>query len=309
MSLRLTTEEFKKRCKLIHGERYIDSHINYIDCNTKVNVECPIHGIFKASPLHYVRGHGCAKCAGNNISNNKEFEQKSKLKHENKYKYDLVNYVGRNKKVYIKCSKHGIFKMTPNAHLQGQGCPKCGIESRTKLQSKTNEQFKLEVIKKWGNSHGYDYINYVNNTTKVNIECFKHGIFEITPKNYLNGHSCPKCIYRISKPETEFLDYLKIPDVKESRQKYIKPYKVDGYDDKTNTIYEFLGDYWHGNPNKFNGKNIHPKRKISYDKLREKTFKKLKKLKSLGYNVKYIWQDDWNKFKRGTEKIPNIISI
>ena len=30
---------------------------------------------------------------------------------------------------------------------------------------------------------------------------------------------------------------------------------VDGYDPATNTIYEFLGDYWHGNP-KTNGKNM-----------------------------------------------------
>ena len=238
-----------------------------------------------------------------------EFIYKAILKHGLLYDYRLVKYINNHTKVIIICKKHGKFLQIPANHLQGQGCPKCGIESRTKLQSKTNEQFKLEVIKKWGNIHGYDYINYTNNKTKVNVECFKHGIFEITPKNYLNGHSCPKCISRISKPEIEFLNYLKIPDTKENRQKYIKPYKIDGYDDKTNTIYEFLGDYWHGNPKKFNGKNIHPKRKISYNKLREKTFKKLKKLKSLGYNVKYIWQNDWNKFKNGTDKIPPIISV
>jgi hypothetical protein len=309
MSTRLTNKEFKRRGRIIHGKKYIDRYVKYVDSDTKVDVKCRKHGIFKIMPCHYINGHGCAKCAGNKISNNEEFEQKSKLKHGNRYDYTKVDYTGNNKKIKITCYKHGTFEMTPHAHLGGQGCPKCGIESRIKLQSKTNKQFKLEVIKKWGNVHGYDYINYKNNTTKVNIECFKHGIFEITPKNYLNGHSCPKCISRISKPEIEFLDYLKIPDTKENRQKYIKPYKIDGYDDKTNTIYEFLGDYWHGNPKKFNGKNIHPKRKISYNKLREKTFKKLQKLKSLGYNVKYIWQNDWKEFKKGTEKIPNIISV
>ena len=27
-----------------------------------------------------------------------------------------------------------------------------------------------------------------------------------------------------------------------------KPVLADGYDPKTNTVYEFLGDYFHGNP-------------------------------------------------------------
>ena len=33
--------------------------------------------------------------------------------------------------VTIICYEHGEFKQTPHAHLAGQGCPKCGIESRS----------------------------------------------------------------------------------------------------------------------------------------------------------------------------------
>ena len=36
------------------------------------------------------------------------------------------------------------------------------------------------------------------------------------------------------------------------RQVKIDGYIVDGYDSKTNTIYEFNGDFWHGNPNIYN---------------------------------------------------------
>ena len=72
---------------------------------------------------------------------------------------------------------------------------------------------------------------------------------------------------------------------------------VDGYDPKTNTIYEFLGDYWHGNPERFNPNDIHHFCKKTYGQLYENTFSTMKKVKSLGYNVKYIWETDWLKFK------------
>ncbi len=62
-----------------------------------------------------------------------------------------------------------------------------------------------------------------------------------------NETGCYSCYSesRISKPEQEFLDLFKITD----RQKQIGKYMVDGL--KNNTIYEFLGDFWHGNPSRY----------------------------------------------------------
>jgi hypothetical protein len=40
------------------------------------------------------------------------------------------------------------------------------------------------------------------------------------------------------------------------RLKEWKRKPVDGYDENTNTVYEYLGDYWHGNPEKFYPKDI-----------------------------------------------------
>ena len=38
-------------------------------------------------------------------------------------------------------------------------------------------------------------------------------------------------------------------------------YKADGYCKENNTIYEFLGDFWHGNPliSRFSSQKINPK--------------------------------------------------
>ena len=48
------------------------------------------------------------------------------------------------------------------------------------------------------------------------------------------------------------MDYLDIPNDKLQREVTLKVkdkvYYVDGFEPKTNTVYEFNGDYWHGNP-------------------------------------------------------------
>lgn len=51
--------------------------------------------------------------------------------HKGVYTYPNFTYINNNIKVDIECSKHGIFKQTPHAHKAGQGCPKCGEETRS----------------------------------------------------------------------------------------------------------------------------------------------------------------------------------
>ena len=84
---------------------------------------------------------------------------------------------------------------------------------------------------------------------------------------------------------------------------------MGGLDKLTNTVYEFLGDYWHGNPSVFNSSKINKDCKKTFGELYEMTFKRLNKVKSLGYNVKYIWEKDWSKFNKGVDKTPNIITL
>ena len=74
---------------------------------------------------------------------------------------------------------------------------------------------------------------------------------------------------------------------------------VDGFDSKTNTVYEFLGDFWHGNPEVVDLDSINPKSKKTFRELFDYTFWRLNLIKSLGYNVRYIWEKDWK--ERGLE--------
>ena len=51
--------------------------------------------------------------------------------HGAKYDYSLVKYVNSSTKLIIKCSEHGEFQQSPNAHLRGSGCRKCGSPTLT----------------------------------------------------------------------------------------------------------------------------------------------------------------------------------
>jgi len=108
---------------------------------------------------------------------------------------------------------------------------------------------------------------------------------------------CPKCYRRnnISILETEFLDMLKI----NNRQKYITPYKVDGINNYK--IFEFLGDYWHGNPARFEPEEYNKKVKKSYGELYNNTIFKFKSLFDKGYTIYYMWEADYVQWKKSKE--------
>jgi hypothetical protein len=72
-------------------------------------------------------------------------------------------------------------------------------------------------------------------------------------------------------------------------------YKADGYCKETNTIYEFLGDYWHGNIEKYSRDFINKNIKKSMGELYDKTMDRINEIINLGYNVKFIWENDFKK--------------
>ena len=56
------TEEFIKKSKEIHRDKYDYSKVEYVNGITKVTIICPKHGEFKQKPQHHLIKHGCPKC-------------------------------------------------------------------------------------------------------------------------------------------------------------------------------------------------------------------------------------------------------
>lgn len=187
---RLSNKEFVEKAKNIHNGKYVYSLVNYINNYTKVKIICLLHGEFFQTPNNHLQNHGCPTCARNAaFLSIEEFIKRANQVHDFKYSYKNMCYVKTSVEVSITCFIHGEFEQTPNNHLSGQGCPKCGIAARTLTTS--------EFIKKANNIHdnkySYNLVDYKHSFIKVKIVCSIHGPFKQLPSNHLLGHGCQYC--------------------------------------------------------------------------------------------------------------------
>lgn len=127
-----TESEFIEKSKLIHGDFYDYSNINYQSALKPVTIKCPIHGEFTQKANNHLNGSGCKECSLDKISkqfsdNTETFIEKAIKVHGNKYDYTKINYVDSKTKIIIKCPIHGEFKQLSTNHIQGTRCPLCTI--------------------------------------------------------------------------------------------------------------------------------------------------------------------------------------
>jgi hypothetical protein len=209
MPRRYTQEEFIKRSKEVHGNKYDYSEVLYKNINTKVIIGCPIHGKIKQTPAGHLNSTGCPRCGKilngkSHKSDTEIFIKKASNVHNNKYDYGKVVYNTSKENVIIVCPTHGEFLQTPNSHLRGGGCPKCGNERAGAKSTLSGEAFIKKAKKVHGNKYDYSKVKYINNRTKVIIGCPIHGDFLQKPNIHTDkgGCGCPICGKKTTKDKT-----------------------------------------------------------------------------------------------------------
>ena len=281
--------KFINKANKIHNNKYLYHKFEYIDNKTKSIIICPTHGDFKQTTNSHLSGNGCRKCYNNSLVGNLiDFISKSNKIHEGFYSYKKSDYKNSKSNVIITCPKHGDFKQTPSVHLSGSGCKKCMID-RFRINY---DDFITKANKTHNNFYRYDKQSYYDMRTKMIVYCPKHGSFEITPDNHISKkQGCTSCSNNVSKSEINWLDKLGINE--DNRQYKIENFKVDGFDPNTNTIYEFYGDFWHGNPKKYKPDDINQVNNTTFGELYKKTIEREEYLKSLGYKIVSIWESEY----------------
>jgi hypothetical protein len=234
VSKKLTTEEFINKSIEVHGGKYDYDGVIYDHSKKKVKITCESHGIFEQIPNSHLMGIGCPWCAGKKQSQS-NFILTSKKIHKNKYNYSLVKYKSARSKVKIICKEHGIFAMRPNNHLNGSGCPTCGIEKVANLHRKSQTKFIEESKQIHGSTYDYSLVDYKNIHTKVKIKCKKHGIFLQSPHLHIHRDrsGCPIC--KSSRGETRIRVYLENNNITYESQKTFN----DCRNQKTNSLLKF----------------------------------------------------------------------
>jgi hypothetical protein len=216
-SNKLTTQQFIERAIKVYGNKYDYSKVNYINCNTKVCIICPIHGEFWQRPLEHLK-HECKQC-GNDVYNKQrifttlQFVERAIKVHGNKYDYSKSNYVHNKKKVTIKCNKcNNYFNQVAITHLSGHGCPICGESHGEKLIREFLINNKINFIQEKLfidlRGAGGGFLRFDFYLPGYNI------LIEFDGKQHFNRKYCEKYY---GKERVNYYNTLKIHDHKKSR--------------------------------------------------------------------------------------------
>jgi hypothetical protein len=295
LSSRTSFDEFIIKAIAKHGTKYDYSKVQFNTTRDKITIICNLHNEFEQTVSGHIAGRGCYKCGGTKRLDQTEFINRSKHVHGEKYDYSSVDYKTSMIQVTIICKLHGPFLQLPPAHMKGHGCAKCANNMIL-----TTEEFIARAKAKHGDKYDYSQVKYNRSVIKVSIRCIQHDfIFEQTPNTHLGGREgCHKCASSsVSKAQIEWLSFVEtyygIQIARESLIKTTK-WRADGYHKDTNTIFEFHGDFWHGNPKRYNSSEINKVTKVSMGELYEQTIHREERIKELGYNLVVVWEHDWN---------------
>ena len=185
-------EVFIEKAKKIHNNKYDYSLVDYKNTHSKVKIICSEHGVFLQTPAHHLTSKvGCPNCCQNKKMTTKDFINKSKKVHGDKYDYSLVDYKNSRTKVKIICNNcNKIFHQNPSSHINKQGCGFCYGNIK-----KSNFDFINKSKEVHGDKYDYSLVEYKNTHSKVKIICPEHGIFEQSPISHIKGFGCKKCSY------------------------------------------------------------------------------------------------------------------
>lgn len=124
MSNSYNIDDFISKSKLIHGDKYDYSLVEYTKSTETVRVICPNHGVFEQLAVSHMNGKGCISCYKNRVTT-VVYTENAALVHSGKYDYSLVDYVNSKSKIKIICPHHDVFEQVAGEHIRGVGCPSC----------------------------------------------------------------------------------------------------------------------------------------------------------------------------------------
>ena len=147
---KITFEDFIKKAKEIHGDKYDYSKVNYVNVTTKVCIICQEHGEFWQTPSQHLSGYGCKKCGYKQVwekrgrTTTEDFIKRAREVHGNKFDYSKTVYKDTKTEVCIICPEHGEFWQKANNHLNGNGCPLCNHGLTKQYKFNLLEEFESE---------------------------------------------------------------------------------------------------------------------------------------------------------------------
>ena len=220
---------------------------------------------------------------------------------------DIVSWICSRNKCGCHIWETAITKRTKK--INPTGCPFCNRNKACQHNNIETEYPELKIewhpdntrpMKEFG-SGSIAKIKWVCSKNQSHI--WETVIYARTARSKDKGTDCPHCSKSkgYSKAEINWITEMEGKEnivirnaLSEIGQfKIIGIGKVDGYCELTNTVYEFHGDFWHGNPSIYDRDEINPVNKKTFGELYDKTMKRETKIRELGFNLIIKWETDF----------------
>ena len=214
MPKKLTKEQFIEAAKLVHGDNYDYSLVDYVNVDTKVKIKCNECGnIFEQIPYTHKKGSGCPKCSAIKRANRKTLEE-LKNTFKNIDFSNVKEYKNNEQLLDLICKECGNeFKRTYKELEKGRECIYC---KKTSNRKNNLEVFKYRANIIHNKKYDYSLVSFTKAKDYVNIIChckengIEHGIFNQTIQSHLAGSGCPKCAKNYSYTTEEFIEKAKL---------------------------------------------------------------------------------------------------
>lgn len=301
--LRTPFEIFRAQAIKIHGEIYKYDQSSYVNSKSKINYRCSICDRFVSQRVsaHLSQRAGCPTCSQRRASEASQLGEIEMKKLLNGVHGDRFIWLSSDDKwkwssnIFRRCTICGDERYQSVINLMAdKGCGSC---SRT--DKHTNKSFKKLLEEIHGeNVFDYSKMNYVDNGTKINLVCnVCTNDFWSKPSNLLYK-GCARCAAKkfASAKEIAWLKSLGIDDQFRGQIIHVgsKKFNLDAM--VGNVVYEFNGDYWHGNPAVVESNEIiwSSNGPESAESAYSRTLEKEKTLREAGYELVTIWENDWD---------------
>jgi len=185
---------------------------------------------FYYSPKNIKRGSWCAEC-----NNQKKLIFLQNIAKSRNGSCLSEKYIDTKTKLSWKCNKDGnIWNASASAIKQGSWCAECsGIK-------KGNIEKIQEIVKSKGGR--CLSVNYINNNTKLKIECDKKHIWYARPRVICSGYWCPKCYqFKSELLCKKYLDQYTNKKFIKSSPKWLQGLELDGYCKELKLAFEYNG--------------------------------------------------------------------
>jgi hypothetical protein len=149
-SRQLDTISFIKKAEKIHNYYYDYCLVNYEKSYKKINILCPIHGIYEQTPNSHLRGSGCLACARVGGLNDTLFERHPELKNN-----QATLYLVKLESIHEVFYKIGITQK--NIHNRFNSIKEYNMSIISQLQTSLYDAFckEQQFLKDW-NKYKYE---------------------------------------------------------------------------------------------------------------------------------------------------------